>query len=108
SSSKGVTRIGKTPCMVLACSQRRLPIGGHEVVLNIVRDNFVAESWCGGQGNEPVGIDSVTRAAQVGMWRVIVHTRRQQSLLVVLAGIFAGRAQHLEVAEAGHMDFTPY
>ena len=76
--------------------------------MNIVPHDFIAESRCARQRDVPVRIDSITRAAQVGMRRVVIDARRQESLFVVLAGVFTGRSEHLQIAEPGHVDFAAH
>src|SRR2546423_1738427 len=90
----------------LAGRQCRLAVRGKGVVLDVVPHDLVAEARRLGQGHVPIWVQPVAGVAQVRVGRVVVDARRQQALLVVLAGVLGGAAEHLQVAETGHVDLA--
>src|ERR1051326_9130959 len=74
--------------------------------MDIVPDDFVAKPRCRRKRYVAVWIQRVARPLQVRMARVVVEAWREQALFVILAGGLAGRSEHLQVAESGHVDFA--
>src|SRR5262245_2421762 len=76
------------------------------MLLDIVPLDRVAHPRLLWQVDEPLLVHRVADRRQVRRRRLVVHAGGQQPALVVLANVFAGGAEQLEVGEAAHMNLA--
>src|ERR1051326_4749317 len=74
--------------------------------MDIVPDDFIAQPRRRRKGYVAIRIEPVARPLQVWVGRVVVDAWREQAFFVILAGVFAGCSEHLQVAESSHVDFA--